>query len=131
MTPVFVRMRPGLLPLHHRSHRKDGDSEPRSHWEPDLDCLEHLNLDFHELQLMRIETRSPRHEAEKWSGFHERRGPRIEILLGDIHTETRRRRKYRPTALQPDSLIKTSQVVVGDALSLVFLGRVQRPHYFF
>ena len=42
--------------------------------------------------------------------IHRRLQFRSELLLGDIHTEKVMRKKYRPTALQPYSLLNAKKV---------------------
>lgn len=77
-------------------------------WVPhfrDEACLDSMNLDFHELQLMRIEQRPIRKQHH-----HKFRTHHLELLLGDIHTDVHQQRKYRPTAMQPYSLINANQV---------------------
>eukprot|EP00094_Tigriopus_californicus_P002228 TCALIF_02151-PA protein Name:"Similar to apcdd1 Protein APCDD1 (Xenopus tropicalis)" AED:0.11 eAED:0.11 QI:0/0.8/0.83/0.83/1/1/6/47/590 len=88
---------------------KVGKSLPVSltDWVPhfrDEACLDSMNLDFHELQLMRIERRPIRKHHHKFRTHH------LELLLGDIHTDVHQQRKYRPTAMQPYSLINANQV---------------------
>ncbi len=93
-----------------------------------LDCLDGLRPTFGELRLARVEVRPVGHQV--WtndSGHGEdendgrRRGrQRTELLLGDIHTDgggTRRGRRYRPTAMQPQALVRAWQVRV-EAIEL-------------
>lgn len=97
----------------------------------DLDCLHVLHLSFHELQLLRLETRPLERSSRHGGGAYEGRGRRrrsrrqfrSELLLGDIHTEKVMRNRYRPTALQPYSLFKAKKVrktVTGFAISMSF-----------
>ena len=73
----------------------------------DLDCLQHLHMDFHELQLIRLELRPA---SVPGAGKHHEQHHRTELLLGDVHTRKDQRRHYRPTAFQPHSLLKAEKV---------------------
>jgi hypothetical protein len=62
------------------------------------DCLDALSLAFYEFQLFKLEEGMDRLE-----GSHPHH-PRL--LLGDLHSQADKRRKYRPSAYQPDHLVK-------------------------
>lgn len=63
----------------------------------DKDCLSSISFSMHELQLLRLEIRKRHHGTER------------RLLLGDIHTEPRERRTYRPTGFQ-EPLLYSQQV---------------------
>ncbi|XP_076353036.1 protein APCDD1-like [Tachypleus tridentatus] len=64
----------------------------------DVNCLSSLYITFNELQLMRVEHRRSFHHR------HRPRNMRIELFLGDIHTQYHKREQYRPTSYQPPLL---------------------------
>ena len=62
------------------------------------DCLDAISLAFWEFQLFKLEQ-----GMDGLEGSHPHH-PRL--LLGDLHSQASKRRKYRPTAYQPDHLVK-------------------------
>ncbi len=108
-----------------------------------LDCLDGLRaVSFGELGLARLEVRpvGPQEwdEGQEKEERRRRRGrQRTELLLGDVHTGEgggRRVRRYRPTAMQPYSMVRASQVGTGrwgGGRDRVDVGRTGCPRIFF
>lgn len=59
----------------------------------DRDCLDAVDFSLNELQLVRLEQRRHRHRHQ------------MALFLGDVHSDRRMRREYRPTAFQPLPLL--------------------------
>jgi hypothetical protein len=72
----------------------------------DRDCLSALSFSVHELQLLRLELRKTHHDIEK------------RLLLGDIHTEPKERRFYRPTGFQEP--LAFMHQVMNDSIAIQF-----------
>jgi hypothetical protein len=77
----------------------------------DYDCSSLFNLTFHELQLVRLEIQHHHvYSSTKYFRVVKAKKARSEkrLLLGDIHTDIKRRASYRPMAYQ--AVLKSAQV---------------------
>ena len=91
------------FPIYRKRKRKQFNFE--RDLERDFDCTSMLNLTFHELQLVRKEiTRLTRVVRKKTKTslkkYVKKYKKKRELLLGDIHTVTAKRKSYRPTNYQ-------------------------------
>ncbi|XP_076322316.1 protein APCDD1-like isoform X2 [Tachypleus tridentatus] len=93
---------PGYLKSRWRTYKKfrlysyrDTKEQSDKHGKKHIDCLSGLHLTFNELQLMRVEYRKNLHRG------HHQHKKSIELFLGDIHTQVRKRAYYRPNSYQP------------------------------
>ena len=79
-------------------------SSSTSHYLPPQDCTDALNFSLHELQVMRVEHRGVSFDTESTSSHSSSSSSSSSspvLLLGNVHTDPRRRLRHRPNAYQP------------------------------
>ncbi|KAF7996899.1 hypothetical protein HCN44_002545 [Aphidius gifuensis] len=88
-----------------------------------IDCLDSLNINFDELQLVRVQKKPITSEF----GLIKKGQIKIELYLGSLPANSQLRKSHRSTSLQPTSLIRSDMISGCFTCGIIMRGTESRP----